>query len=104
MIKISWSETKRLRVLAERGVDFVDAAGIFDRPYIVREDRRRDYGETRYIALGQSEQDYFYVVYTPRKDQATGEDYLHIVTAWRAGRRSRRRYQDLYGRRVAGDA
>jgi uncharacterized protein (DUF4415 family) len=44
-MRISWTETKRQRVLAERGVDFIDAAGIFEGPCIVYEDRRRAYGE-----------------------------------------------------------
>jgi uncharacterized DUF497 family protein len=104
MTRVTWTETKRLRILAERGVDFIDAAGIFDGPCIVREDRRRDYGETRYVALGRSEEEYFYVVYTPRKDEATGEDVLHVITAWRAGQRSRHRYQELYDRRAEEDA
>jgi uncharacterized protein (DUF4415 family) len=34
MARVTWDERKRLRVLSSRGVDFIDAAGIFDGPRI----------------------------------------------------------------------
>ncbi|TMJ70813.1 MAG: BrnT family toxin, partial [Alphaproteobacteria bacterium] len=42
-----WDETKRLSNLEERGVDFKDAALIFEGPVIAKEDTRKDYGEQR---------------------------------------------------------
>ncbi len=75
---------------------------IFRGPVMVTEDVRHDYGETRYIALGVAEGEYFTVVFTPRQDPEqdpqTGEDVLHLVTAWRMGRRARRRYQERHPR------
>jgi uncharacterized DUF497 family protein len=43
-----WDETKRRQNLARRGVDFRDAALIFEGPVLEAIDRRRNYGETRY--------------------------------------------------------
>jgi uncharacterized DUF497 family protein len=103
MARVSWDERKRLSVIAARGVDFIDAAGMFDNPRFTREDRRRDYGEPRYIALGESEGVHYVVVYTPRQT-ADGEEIFHLITAWRAGRRTRQRYQDLLAGRASGDA
>jgi uncharacterized DUF497 family protein len=91
---LSWNEAKRQRILAERGFDLLRAARIFRGPVLIQEDERHDYGETRYIALGVAEGEYFTVVFTPRQDPETAEDVLHLVTAWRMGRRSRRRYQE----------
>lgn len=44
-IRITWHEDKRQITLARRGLDFADAAGIFDGPTFTFEDDRRDYGE-----------------------------------------------------------
>src|SRR5437899_1030069 len=98
MARITWNAAKRRRILAERGFDLLRAVLIFRRPTIVSEDRRHDYGEARYVALGSYEGEYFYVVYTRRQDPATGEDIVHVITAWRAGRRGRRRYRERYPR------
>ncbi|HEX3938131.1 MAG TPA: BrnA antitoxin family protein [Xanthobacteraceae bacterium] len=64
--RFTWSEAKRRRILAERGFDLLRAARIFHGPTIVTQDVRHDYGETRYIALGVTEDEYFTVVFSPR--------------------------------------
>ena len=88
-MRITWDERKRKSVLAERGVDFVDVSGVFEGPLLVREDVKKVYGEKRYIAIGRAEKGHFVVVFSRRQDA------LHIITAWRAGRNARRRYQEL---------
>jgi uncharacterized DUF497 family protein len=47
-----WDEAKRQSNLHKHGIDFVDAARIFDGPFVETEDLRRDYGERRYQAFG----------------------------------------------------
>jgi uncharacterized DUF497 family protein len=103
MARVTWDERKRLRVLASRGVDFILVSGIFEGPMLIEPDRRREYGEARYIAIGEFEGEYYTVVYTPRIDPGTGEDIVRIITAWRSGRRPRNRHQELYLRRAPGD-
>jgi uncharacterized protein len=46
-----WDENKRLANLAKHGVDFRDLEGLDWKRALIFEDRRRDYGETRLIAL-----------------------------------------------------
>jgi uncharacterized DUF497 family protein len=48
-----WDEAKRKKVLKERGIDFVDAARIFLRPFLAVRSDRND--EERYAAIGPSE-------------------------------------------------
>jgi uncharacterized protein len=96
MALVSCSEKKRREIFRSRGFDLLRAGLIFAGEFQVVEDRRHDYGETRYIASGEDQGEYFTVVYTLRKDQATGEDVFHIITAWRMGRRARNRYQKLF--------
>jgi uncharacterized DUF497 family protein len=89
-----WDEEKWSRNLADHGVDFGDAALIFQGEVLEAEDARTRYGETRYRALGRVGDDYFLVVYTWR-----GEN-RRIISAWKVGLDGRRRYQTLLSRRA----
>jgi len=86
-----WDEAKSERNLAERGCNFAFAARIFEGSTIEHEDRRRDYGERRVVAIGQVEDIILTVVYTPRVDA------LRIISARRANRRERRAYDQAIG-------
>ena len=48
----SWDETKRKGNIAQHGLDFADAARVFDSPMVLFEDDRQDYGEQRMIGIG----------------------------------------------------
>jgi len=47
----TWDENKRLKNLANHGVDFRELGGLDWERAVIFEDRRRDYGETRLIAM-----------------------------------------------------
>ena len=47
-----WDENKRRANIYKHGIDFVDAATIFEGKIVVIPDDRFDYGETRTIAFG----------------------------------------------------
>ena len=51
-MRFSWSERKRAINLKEHGLDFVDAARVFEGLTFSYEDDRFDYGEQRFITLG----------------------------------------------------
>lgn len=88
-----WDEDKRQSVLAERQVDLVRAARIFEGPVLNRHDGRTDYGERRYQAVGMVGEDCFVVVYTMR------DETVRLITAWNGGRRAKARYQASFARR-----
>ena len=48
-MRITFDPSKRARTLAERGLDFADAALVFAGLHATVEDTRRDYGENRFI-------------------------------------------------------
>jgi len=54
-MRITWDPAKRAKTLAERGLDFADAAIVFDGVTVEIEDTRKDYGETRIICYGHLE-------------------------------------------------
>ena len=85
---------KRDRNLDEHGVDFRDAALIFENAVVEAEDRRSDYGEIRVRALGHVDDDYYLVVYTWRGDNR------RIISAWKVGEDGKKRYQALLARRT----
>jgi uncharacterized protein len=100
MLGLEWDEGKRQQNLAEHGVDFADAALIFEAEEAVLEavDDREDYGEVRYRALGRVDEDHFMVAYTWRGRNR------RIISAWRVDEHGRRRYQAILARGAAGDA
>jgi uncharacterized protein len=65
-MRITFDAVKRQKTLAERGLDFADAAIVFAGVTLEIEDRRRDYGETRVICYGLLQGRMVVVGYTPR--------------------------------------
>ena len=91
-VAFEWDEEKRWRNLDEHGVDFRDAALIFENPVVEAEDSRSDYGEIRIRALGHVDNEYYLVVYTWRGDNR------RIISAWKVGEDGKKRYQALLAR------
>ncbi len=52
MVKVSFDADKRAVVLAERGIDMIDAAKVFAGPTATWMDDRFDYGEARWLTVG----------------------------------------------------
>lgn len=51
-MKFEWDEAKRKANVRKHGVDFADASRIFEQEYVVIEDERFDYRESRFVAFG----------------------------------------------------
>jgi len=51
-MRFTWHESKRRANLTKHGLDFADAAKVFEGAMVLFEDRRYDYGEQRMIAIG----------------------------------------------------
>jgi len=65
-MRISFDPTKRAKTLAERGLDFEDAATVFEGTTVEFEDTRRDYGERRIVCYGLLAGRLVVVGYAPR--------------------------------------
>jgi uncharacterized DUF497 family protein len=86
-MNFEWDENKDEDNQEKHGISFREAAEIF-RGFIVKsEDTRRDYGEQRFIALGEYDREVIRVVFTERGD------YIRIISAWKTNRNDRKRYQ-----------
>ena len=95
---VEWDEKKRHRNIIDHGVDFKDAALIFESPVIEAEDTRAEYGETRYRALGQVDGVCFMVAFTWRGQNR------RIISAWKVDEDGKRRYQTILARKPEGRA
>ena len=84
-MRITFDPAKRDKTLAERGLDFADAALVFAGITLEVEDTRKKYGEPRIICYGYLEKRLVVVGYTPR-----GED-RHIFSMRKANDREKAR-------------
>lgn len=80
-MKFAWDEAKHARTLRERGVGFDDAARIFAKPVLIWRDSRRDCGEDRFRAVGETDGDIPHVAFTWRGD------VVRIISVQRASRK-----------------
>ena len=90
-MEFEWDENKRSANLSKHGIDFIDAAKIFNRSILERVDNRYNY-ETRIVTLGEVNGVVLFVVQTWR-----GE-VRRAISARRATKRERNEYyQTIYG-------
>ena len=68
-MRFTWHEDKRQSTLARRGLNFADAAKVFDGPTFTFEDDRRDYGERRWVTLGLLREKVVVLVHTETEDE-----------------------------------
>jgi uncharacterized DUF497 family protein len=88
-MRITFDPVKRAKTLAERGLDFEDAAVIFAGVTVEIEDTRRNYGEKRIICYGVLAGRVVVVGYTPR-----GAD-RHVFSMRKANEREKARIAPL---------
>jgi uncharacterized DUF497 family protein len=67
-MRVTFDPAKRAKTLAERGLDFEDAAIVFQGTTVEVEDTRRNYGEKRIICYGLLSGRLVVIGYTPRDD------------------------------------
>ena len=91
-MRITFNPSKRERTLAERGLDFAQAAAVFDGDHLTFEDDRQDYGERRLITIGRLTDRMAVLVWTPRGEAR------HVISMRKANDREQRRYEDRLGR------
>lgn len=90
-MRITFDPDKRDRTLAERGLDFADAAEVFAGVTLDSPDSRKDYGETRIITAGHLRGRLVIVVWTPRGDAR------HVISMRKANEREKARFGQRLG-------
>lgn len=82
-MEITFDPAKRARTLAERGLDFADAAEVFAGLTVDAVDERFDYGETRIVTAGKLRGRMVIIVWTARGDAR------HVISMRKANERER---------------
>ena len=88
-IKLEWDEPKRQRTLRDRGLDFADLARFDWDNAETYQDKRRDYGEVRWVSVGWLRNRVVVVGWTLRGDTH------RIITHHKANSRVRRKYAEF---------
>jgi uncharacterized DUF497 family protein len=90
-VEIAFDPAKRAKTLAERGLDFADAASVFAGVTLTLLDDRRDYGEPRYQTYGLLGRRLVMVVWTPRGA------IRHVISMRKCNAREKAHYQAHLG-------
>ena len=86
-----WDEEKRLRNIFEHGLDFVEAATVFDDPNVsIFPDVRKDYGEERFNAYGMSNGRRMRVCFTMR-----GINIIRVISMFKVRVKEWNKYYQL---------
>ena len=88
-MKFEWDGEKNKTNIEKHGIDFVDAALVFDNLVLEKEDTRSDYGEKRFIGIGNVNNIEISIVYTKRKNN------IRIISARRARKDERQKYRSV---------
>jgi uncharacterized DUF497 family protein len=89
-----WDNNKDQSNITKHGISFEEAIAIFDDPNILTfEDVRFNYGETRFVSIGQitiitQEKKVIIVVIHTQRNQA-----IRLISARKANERERKRYE-----------
>ncbi len=86
-IILEWDEEKRLRNIAERGVDFAEAVGVLSDPNVaLYVDSLKDYGEERFNAYGVSNGRRLRLCFTHRKEK------IRVITIFKVHQKEWEKY------------
>lgn len=88
-MEFEWDEAKNQANIRKHGVSFETAKRVFDRPLLTSRDRRKDYGEDRYVSIGQVGDEALIVIAHTRR-----EGRIRLISARPASRREKQRYRD----------
>jgi uncharacterized DUF497 family protein len=93
-MNFDWDNNKNQSNITKHGISFEEAIAIFDDPNILSyEDTRFNYGETRFISIGQitfvtQEKTVIIVVIHTQRNQTT-----RLISVRKANERERKRYE-----------
>jgi uncharacterized protein len=85
-VKIEFDAAKRATTLSERELDFADAPKVFRGRHKTVQDKRKNYGERRFITIGRLGGRMVALVWTPRRGAR------RIISMRKANDREQRAY------------
>ncbi len=89
-MRFDWDTKKRKANIKKHGIDFSELRKVFEKPMLTRIDNREDYGETRWISLGDLNGKIVILVYTET------ENNVRLISA----RRATKNEENIYCKKV----
>ena len=97
-MNLEWDEAKNEANFRKHGIRFQEAGEIFDGPVLTARDDRKDYGERRFVSIGQlGETVVVVVVHTPRSGKT------RLISARKANSNERQRYYESITTKTKAD-
>lgn len=94
-MRFEWDENKNLSNQRKHRVSFEVARLVFQDPHLIRAiDERFTYGEERWANIGMALNFAVLVVITTVREDHHGEEIIRIISARKANKGERRRYND----------
>lgn len=94
--RFEWDARKNKANVAKHDLSFEDARRAFSGPMLSRIDKRRDYGEERWVGLGRIKGVVVVIAYTMRSDKT------RLISARKASRNETKTYEQIFGPKDAG--
>ena len=85
-----WDKKKRKTNIKKHRIDFSELRKVFEKPMLTRVDNRKDYGEIRWISLGDLDGEIVVLIYTEK------ENNIRLISA----RRATKNEESIYYKKV----
>jgi len=87
-MEFEWDEIKNSKNIEKHSIDFSDVVSVFQHPIIKKKSTKIDYGEKRWIAIGQLMNFCIVIIYTIR------EKKIRLISARKANKKERKIYYE----------
>jgi uncharacterized DUF497 family protein len=88
-VRFEWDENKRRANLAKHGIDFLEAAEMFQGPMLLATENREDYGEDRLIGVGLSKGRVLVVVFAEPQP-----DIIRVISLRKATKNEQAQFEE----------
>jgi len=87
-MEFEWDEIKNSKNIEKHNIDFSDVINVFQHPMIKKKDKRKDYGEKRWLAMGLLKDFCIVIIYTIR------DKSIRLISARKANKKEREIYYE----------
>ncbi len=89
-MKFEWDDDKNETNIKKHGIDFCDIHEMFDHPILISPDLKSEYGEDRWIGIGQLRMIVAVIIFIERH-----KDTIRIISARKATKQERKEYEKI---------
>lgn len=91
-MQFQWDQNKNNTNIKKHGIDFIDAVEMFQHPLLASIDRRRNYGEDRWVGIGILKGIIAVIVYT----EDDYNDSIRIISVRKATKNESEKYKENF--------